>query len=67
VLAQAWAAAGALACDLATAAVLAAGAAHGAAAAAVLAITRAGDERVADDALERLEARLGAAALAALD
>jgi uridine phosphorylase len=65
-LAQAWAAAGAVACDLATAAVLAAGAAHGAAAAAVLAITRAGGERLADDRLEALEARLGAAALAAL-
>jgi uridine phosphorylase len=66
VLAQSWAAAGALACDLATAAVLAAAAVHGAAAAAVLAITRAGDERVADDALEALEARLGAAGATAL-
>jgi uridine phosphorylase len=65
-LAESWAAAGAVACDLATAAVLAAGAAHGAAAAAVLGITRAGADRLADDRLEALEARLGAAALAAL-
>jgi uridine phosphorylase len=66
VLSRAWAAAGALACDLATAAVLAAGAVHGAAAAAVLAVTRAGDQRVGDDALEALERRLGAAGIAAL-
>jgi purine-nucleoside phosphorylase len=66
VLAARWAHAGALACDLATAAVLAAAARHGAAAASVLAITRAGGERIADDALEALEARLGAAGAAAL-
>jgi uridine phosphorylase len=62
----AWARAGALACDLATAAVLAA-AAHGAAtAAALLGITRTGGERIGDDAIEPLEHSLGACALAAL-
>jgi uridine phosphorylase len=66
VLATAWAAAGALACDLATAAVLAAAARHGVPAGAVLAVTRARGERLADDALEPLEAALGAAGLAAL-
>jgi uridine phosphorylase len=66
VLATAWAEAGALACDLTTAAVLAAALRHGAAAGAVLGVTRAGGERLADDALERLEAALGAAGLAAL-
>jgi uridine phosphorylase len=66
VLAARWVEAGALACDLATAAVLAAAARHGAAAAAVLAITRAGGERIGDDALGPLEARLGAAGAAAV-
>jgi uridine phosphorylase len=66
VLATAWAEAGALACDLATAAVLAAARRHGAAAGAVLGITRARGERLADDALEPLEAALGAAAARAL-
>jgi uridine phosphorylase len=66
VLAARWVEAGALACDLATAAVLAAAARHGAAAAAVLAITRAGGERIGDDALGQLEARLGAAGAAAV-
>jgi uridine phosphorylase len=66
VLAAAWAEAGALACDLTTAAVLAAARRHGAAAAAVLGITRARGERLADERLEPLEAALGAAALAAL-
>jgi uridine phosphorylase len=66
VLAARWAEAGALACDLATAAVLAAAARHGAAAAAVLAITRAGGEWISDDALGPLEARLGAAGAAAV-
>ncbi len=66
VRAAAWADAGALACDLTTAAVLAAAARHGAAAGAVLAITRARGEWLADDALEPLEAGLGAAALAGL-
>jgi uridine phosphorylase len=66
VLAIAWADAGALACDLTTAAVLAAAARHGVAAGAVLAITRTRGERLADDALEPLEAALGAAGLAAL-
>lgn len=66
VLATAWAEAGALAVDLATAAVLAAANRHGAAAGAVLAITRARGERLADDALGPLEAALGAAGLGAL-
>jgi uridine phosphorylase len=66
VLAGAWAEAGALACDLATAAVLAAAARHGVPAGAVLAITRARGERLADEALEPLEAALGTAGLAAL-
>jgi uridine phosphorylase len=66
VLAARWAEAGALACDLATAAVLAAATLHGAVAGAVLGITRARGERLAEDALEPLEAALGAAASAAL-
>jgi uridine phosphorylase len=66
VLATAWAEAGALAADLTTAAVLAAALKHGAAAGAVLGITRAHGERLRDDALEPLEAALGAAAAAAL-
>jgi uridine phosphorylase len=59
VLAAAWAEAGALACDLATAAVLAAAARHGAAAGAVLAVTRVGGERVGEEGLSSLEAELG--------
>jgi uridine phosphorylase len=66
VLATTWVEAGALACDLATAAVLAAAAAHGAAAAAILGVTRARGDRLADDALEPLEAALGVAASGAL-
>jgi uridine phosphorylase len=66
VLATAWTEAGALASDLSTAAVLAAARRHGAVAAAVLAITRAGGERLADDAVEPLEAEAGAAALESL-
>jgi uridine phosphorylase len=66
VIAAEWADAGALACDLATAAVLAAAQHHGAAAGAVLGITRARGERLGDDALEHLETALGAAAGAAL-
>jgi uridine phosphorylase len=67
VLAAGWAEAGALACDLTTAAVLAAAARGGdAAAGAVLAVTRAGEESLADDALEAIEARLGAVGFAAL-
>ena len=66
VLAAAWADAGAIASDLATAAVFAAARLHGAAAGAVLGVTRARDERIGDDALEALEAALGAAAAAAL-
>jgi uridine phosphorylase len=66
VIATEWADAGALACDLATAAVFAAARHHGAAAGAVLGITRARGERLGDEALERLELALGAAAGAAL-
>ena len=66
VLASAWDRAGALACDLATAAVLAAALRHGVAAGAVLGVTRARGERLGDDALEPLEAALGAAGAAAL-
>jgi hypothetical protein len=65
VLAAGWTAAGALACDLATAAVLAAAARHGAAAAAVLAVTRVGDERLGEEAWESLESTLGAIGAAA--
>ena len=58
--------AGACAFDLATAAVLAAAAHHEAAAGALLAITRAGGERLAEERLDALEAALGAVAFAAL-
>ena len=61
-----WDAAGALAFDLATAAVLAAAQRHQAAAGSLLGVTRAHGERLADDALAPLGAALGAAALAAL-
>ena len=64
--ALAWAQAGVLACDLATAAVLAAARRHGAAAGVLLAITRARGERLADDALAPLESALGTAGLSAL-
>ena len=66
VLAAVWSDAGAIAFDLATAAVFAAALHHGAAAGALLAVTRAGGERLADDALDGLEAALGAAGAAAL-
>ena len=66
VLARGWTAAGAVACDLSTAAVLAAADRAGVTAAAVLGITRTGTDRLAGEALEPLEGRLGAAALAAL-
>jgi purine-nucleoside phosphorylase len=65
VLAAGWTAAGALACDLATAAVLAAAARHGAAAAAVLAVTRVGDERLDEGRLTSVESELGAIGAAA--
>jgi uridine phosphorylase len=65
VLAAGWAAAGALACDLATAAVLAAAAHHGAAAAAVLGVTRVGDERLGEEELASVESELGAIGAAA--
>jgi uridine phosphorylase len=66
VLAAGWADEGALACDLTTAAVLVAAARAGVRAAAVLAVTRAGGERLEGEALEAVEARLGAAGFAAL-
>jgi uridine phosphorylase len=66
VLAARCAEAGALAFDLATAAVLATAAHHGAAAAAVLAVTRAGGERLPEGDLEALETALGRAGAAAL-
>ncbi len=66
VLAAGWAEAGALACDLATAAVLAAAAGRGAAAGAVLAVTRVGGERVGEGALAALESELGAIGASAL-
>jgi uridine phosphorylase len=66
VLAQAWTGAGALACDLTTAAVFAAARRHGATAGAVLLVTRARGERLADAELEPLEQEAGAIALAAL-
>jgi uridine phosphorylase len=65
VLAAGWTAAGALACDLTTAAVLAAAARHGAAAAAVLAVTRVGDERLDEGRLTSVESELGAIGAAA--
>jgi uridine phosphorylase len=65
VLAAGWTAAGALACDLATAAVLTAAARHGAAAAAVLAVTRVGDERLDEGRLTSVESELGAIGAAA--
>jgi uridine phosphorylase len=66
VLASEWVDAGALACDLTTASVFAAAARGGSAAAAVLAVTRAGGEVLDGEALEAVEARLGAAGFAAL-
>jgi uridine phosphorylase len=64
--AERWAATGALAADLATAAILAAAARHGAAAAAVLAVTRSRGERMGDAELDAAESALGRLALAAL-
>jgi uridine phosphorylase len=64
--AAAWSAQGALAADLATAAVLTAAARAGAGAAAILGITRAGGRRLDDAGTEQLEAALGAAGAAAL-
>ena len=66
VLARAWTDSGAVAADLATAAVLAAAERAGAAAGAVLGVTRADGGALDDAALEALEAELGAVALAAL-
>lgn len=67
VLAAEWTRAGALACDLATAAVLATAERHDVAAGAVLGVTRTGGEWLGDDALERLEAALGGVGAAALE
>jgi len=66
VLARRWTEAGALAFDLATAAVLAAAARGGAAAGAVVAVTRAAGERLGDEPFAALEQELGAVAAAAL-
>ncbi|HZB76331.1 MAG TPA: hypothetical protein VE526_08925 [Solirubrobacteraceae bacterium] len=66
VLARAWTDSGAVAADLATAAVLAAAERAGAAAGAVLGVTRADGGALDDAGLEALEAELGAVALAAL-
>jgi uridine phosphorylase len=65
VLATGWAEAGALACDLSTAAVFAAAVRQGAAAAAVLGVTRVGAERVDEGALAAVESALGAIGAAA--
>jgi uridine phosphorylase len=65
VLASGWERAGALACDLTTAAVLAAAARQGAQAGAVLAVTRARGEHIGDEALASLESALGSLALGA--
>ena len=64
VLAAAWSDAGAIAFDLATAAVFAAAVHHGAAAGALLAVTRAGGERLAEAPLERVAPGPRRAALA---
>jgi uridine phosphorylase len=66
VLARTWTDAGAVAADLATAAVLAAAERADVAAAALLGVTRAGDAMVDEAALEALEERLGAVAMSAL-
>jgi uridine phosphorylase len=66
VLARTWTKWGAVAADLSTAAVLAAAARAGATAAAVLGVTRAGDEAIDDAGLEAVEARIGEIGLAAL-
>jgi uridine phosphorylase len=61
-----WAAGGAVAADLQTAAVLAVAGARGIPAAAILAVTAGGDERLDDDAAGDAALRAGRAALAAL-
>jgi uridine phosphorylase len=61
-----WAAGGAVAADLQTAAVLAVAGARGIPAAAVLVVTACGDERLDDDAAGDAALRAGRAALAAL-
>ena len=66
VLARTWTESGAVAADLSTAAVLVAAARAGATAAAVLGVTRAGDDTIDDAGLEALEARLGEISLAAV-
>jgi uridine phosphorylase len=61
-----WAAAGAVAVDLETAALLAVARRRGIRAAALLAVTAAGGERLGDEALAEAGVRLGRAALGAL-
>jgi uridine phosphorylase len=63
---QAWAAAGALAVDLETAALLAVARRRGIRAAALVAVTARGDDRLDPDAIAHAGLRLGRAALAAL-
>jgi uridine phosphorylase len=64
--ATAWVDAGALAADLATAAVLAAAVRHGATAAAVLAVTRSRGDRIGEAELDAAESALGRIGIAAL-
>ena len=64
--AEEWARRGALAADLATAAILTAAARLGAAGAAVVVVTRTGGRRLADAELEAAETTLGRIAAAAL-
>jgi uridine phosphorylase len=61
-----WAAAGAVAADLETAAVLTVARRRGIRAASLLAVTAAGGERLGEEALAEAGVRLGRAALAAL-
>jgi uridine phosphorylase len=61
-----WAATGAVAVDLATAALFAVAARRGAAAACVLAVTRAGDRLIDPEELERAEVEMGRVAAASV-
>jgi hypothetical protein len=66
VVARTWTEAGAVAADLATAAVLAAAVRAEAVAGALLAITRAGETVLDEGGVAALEAQLGAVAMSAL-
>jgi purine-nucleoside phosphorylase len=61
-----WAGTGAIAVDLAAGALLAVAGRHGVAAACALTVTRAGDDLLEPEALERAEESMGAAGAAAL-